>query len=228
MGIDYKDKIRKLLALAESPVEAEAKAALLKARELMAEHKLTVMDLGSAKKSAVKREVTSVTFNTRRDFWALELSNIIAPNYCCQAFSRTVKGKQTSTVGFIGLNDDFDVCVKVYNYAVDCIHSWIRQKVKKENLNAKSRRVVSDSFGFGFCAGLKAMFEEQNSNRDEWGLVLVVPREVQAEVDSMESKSISYTQQREQTAYDAGYQEGNNFDMGSRLAATNEGGTENV
>ena len=38
---DYKDKIRKLLALAQSPVEAEAKAALLKARELMAKHKLT-------------------------------------------------------------------------------------------------------------------------------------------------------------------------------------------
>lgn len=32
MATDYKDKIRKLLALAESPVEAEAKAALLKAR----------------------------------------------------------------------------------------------------------------------------------------------------------------------------------------------------
>lgn len=39
--VDYKEKIRKLLALAESPVEAEARAALLKARQLMAEHKLT-------------------------------------------------------------------------------------------------------------------------------------------------------------------------------------------
>ena len=38
--MDYKDKIRKLLALAESPSEAEAKAALLKARELMAKTSL--------------------------------------------------------------------------------------------------------------------------------------------------------------------------------------------
>lgn len=37
---DVKDKIAKLLALAESPNENEAKAALLRARELMAEHKL--------------------------------------------------------------------------------------------------------------------------------------------------------------------------------------------
>lgn len=39
--MDYRDKIKKFLALAESPNESEAKAALLKARELMAEHKLS-------------------------------------------------------------------------------------------------------------------------------------------------------------------------------------------
>lgn len=41
---DYKEKIRKLLALAESPNEHEARAALLKARQLMAEHKLSELD----------------------------------------------------------------------------------------------------------------------------------------------------------------------------------------
>ena len=35
--MDYKDKIRKLLALAKSPEPEEAKLALLKARKLMAE-----------------------------------------------------------------------------------------------------------------------------------------------------------------------------------------------
>ena len=39
--MDYKERIRKLLALAKSPEENEAKAALLKARRLIAEHKLT-------------------------------------------------------------------------------------------------------------------------------------------------------------------------------------------
>ena len=41
MEMNYKAKIKKLLALAESPVEAEAQAALLKAREMMAKHKLS-------------------------------------------------------------------------------------------------------------------------------------------------------------------------------------------
>ena len=45
MATNIKDKIAKLLALAESPNENEARAALLKARELMAEHKLRPEDV---------------------------------------------------------------------------------------------------------------------------------------------------------------------------------------
>ena len=45
MAGDYREKIRKLLALAESPNEHEAKAALIKAHQLMAEHGLNVRDL---------------------------------------------------------------------------------------------------------------------------------------------------------------------------------------
>lgn len=45
MEKDCREKIKKLLALAESPNEHEAKAALLKAKELMAEHKLSEMDV---------------------------------------------------------------------------------------------------------------------------------------------------------------------------------------
>lgn len=52
---DIKGKIRHLLALAESPNENEARAALLKARELMARHKLTEAELGEAERQAVRK-----------------------------------------------------------------------------------------------------------------------------------------------------------------------------
>lgn len=52
--MNYKDKISKLLALAQSPEEAEAKEALLKARKLMAEHKLTEADLEDDAQCTVK------------------------------------------------------------------------------------------------------------------------------------------------------------------------------
>ncbi len=48
MATNIKDKIAKLLALAESPNENEARAALLKARELMAGHKLRPEEIKKA------------------------------------------------------------------------------------------------------------------------------------------------------------------------------------
>lgn len=59
--MDYKDKIRKLLALAKSPEPEEAKFALLKARKLMAEHKLSERDLE-------ERNTTVITGHRREVF----------------------------------------------------------------------------------------------------------------------------------------------------------------
>ena len=62
---DYKEKIRRLLALAESPNEHEAKSALLKARELMAKHKLTEAELVDVKKQTVEKVLTDITRENR-------------------------------------------------------------------------------------------------------------------------------------------------------------------
>lgn len=56
MAQDIRDKIAKLLALADSPSEAEAKAALLKARELMAKHKLRPEEIKKAENVKVIKE----------------------------------------------------------------------------------------------------------------------------------------------------------------------------
>nr|DAZ56609.1 MAG TPA: Protein of unknown function (DUF2786) [Caudoviricetes sp.] len=50
MNNNIKERIAKLLALAESPNENEAKAALLKARALMVQHKLRPEECTAKKK----------------------------------------------------------------------------------------------------------------------------------------------------------------------------------
>ena len=55
------EKIARLLALASSPYEAEAKEALLKARQLMAEHKLRPEDINPQENSRVIRAHTGVS-----------------------------------------------------------------------------------------------------------------------------------------------------------------------
>lgn len=66
--MDYKDKIRKLLALAKSPEPEEAKFALLKARKLMAEHKLSERDLEERNTTVIKRAI-SETFSKKANSW---------------------------------------------------------------------------------------------------------------------------------------------------------------
>lgn len=114
MAIDYKEKIRKLLALAESPVEAEARAALLKARQLMAEHKLTERECREAEKQAVKDVLTDITCSKRREPWIVPLSATIGESYCCKGYRKRYHGQQTQHVGFIGLEDDVEICIAVY------------------------------------------------------------------------------------------------------------------
>lgn len=78
--MDYKDKIRKLLALAKSPEPEEAKLALLKARKLMAEHKLAERDLEERNTTVIKRAIGE-TFSKKANSWMDPLSIIIGENY---------------------------------------------------------------------------------------------------------------------------------------------------
>lgn len=48
--VDYKEKIKKLLALSKSPNEHEAQSALAKAQQLMAEHKISMAEVEDKKK----------------------------------------------------------------------------------------------------------------------------------------------------------------------------------
>ena len=63
---NHKERIRKILALAESPNEHEAKAALLKARQLMAEHKLSESEIRDTGKSNVLEVDSGLTCSKRR------------------------------------------------------------------------------------------------------------------------------------------------------------------
>ena len=78
MAQDIRDKIAKLLALADSPSEAEARAALLKARELMAKHKLRPEEIKKAENVKVIKETIGVSCTGMTDPWMPNLTSTIA------------------------------------------------------------------------------------------------------------------------------------------------------
>ena len=117
MATNIKDKIAKLLALAESPNENEAKAALLKARELMAEHKLRPEDVKKAKKEKVIRKVLDITCTAMTNPWAASLSAVVAEHYCCRAYRYRSAGSKKNKIGLVGLEEDFEIAQRIVIYS---------------------------------------------------------------------------------------------------------------
>lgn len=221
---EYKEKIRRLLALAESPNENEAKAALLKARELMARHKLTEKDIRDAEPQKVTRLLTDIICSKRRDPWCINLSAIIGENYCCKALRNHNKGHQTQTIGFIGFEDDVALCAEIYKYAVDCVRSEVK-RIKRQYADYSSDYIKRQcsSFGFGFIAGLRATFAKQTEEHQQWGLVLVTPKEVQDAADRIGKPTRFHSRSQDtlyRSEYTNGYKQGQEFDPQHRLKAT--------
>lgn len=226
MDKDYREKIRKLLALAESPNEYEAKAALLKARELMAEHKLSESELKEIGKKEVRDIHSGVTCSKRRDPWAIDLGTVISEHYCCRGFRSHRKGKQTQEMCFVGLEDDVEIYVEIYKYAVDCIRAGI-ERVKRncpEWLPDKYVKMKTNGYGYGFVWGIYDALEAQEEEKSEegWGLVLSCPQEVNDYIDANRTSQPFKVKARNELdvgCYNKGLKDGKEWDPGKRITA---------
>jgi hypothetical protein len=224
---NYKEKIRKLLALAESDNENEAKSALLKAKRLMAEHKLTEADVRDCDKSEVVRVTTDFTCSKRREFWMMDLSCVIAQNFCCQSIAKRAVGNQTCTVGFLGFAEDVEVCIEIFKYAVDCVRSNIKAiKKKYADCDTSSVKRVCDGYGYGFASGVYEAFAAQmKEDESGWGLVMTVPTEVKEYLqknhfEKTDTRCAAH-QNMARSGFNAGYEDGKKFSPGTKLAAAN-------
>ena len=221
---DYKEKIRKLLNLAESPVEAEARVALLKARQLMAEHKLREEDCLEPEKFKVKKALIGITCTKRLNAWITDLSAVIAENYCCTAWRCGKHGKQTVEIGFIGFEDDFEVCERIFRYAVDCVLSYCKtmRKEYRDIYTGKHISKMCDAYGYGFVHGVMEAFERQTQENQQWGIVLVIPQEVRNKAAEMGDATVFKGTAKSQhiselEAMQKGYADGQEFDPTKRL-----------
>ena len=220
MNKDYKDKIRKLLSLAQSDNDHEAKAALLKAKQLMAEHKIAEVDIIDVVNQKVLRKHTSITYTCHTKPWLANLSRIIADNYCCKNFMSKYKGSQTKEVCFVGLEDDVELCNEIYKYAVDTIDVNVKKLLKgKSKYGARYKKIIYDSYANGFLEGLEEAFNKQKDESD-WGLVMVTPQAVIDNISDLKNfKSVSHNYGQENSAYDKGSEDGKNFDPGKKVTA---------
>lgn len=179
-----RDKIAKLLELAGSPNEHEAKAALYKARALMAEHKLRPEEIQKPTKEEVIREDLDIVFTEYSTGWIRFLSYVIASQFCCHSLCSHFKGSKQYHIALVGLRSDLELCKAVLLYAIDCAKSGCdraRKAVQKAGGSVREQTAAAKAYGVGFYMGVNEMYEEQNrehADQSEWGLVMQTPQPV--------------------------------------------------
>lgn len=186
---NIKDKIKKLLALATSSNENEARDALLKARELMAKNKLSDADFETKEIKMTYLRCDAAKWTTDSgDIWMTGLCKLICDNYLCAASWGTPKGSRTHVLYINGLEDDAELCKTVVEYAVGFVRGAIKV-LQRRNRNGDAR-AIAKSYAEGFILGLEMAFEEQKEDHPEWGLVVVKPKEVQEYEEKLGTRSV--------------------------------------
>lgn len=210
--MDIRDKIKKLLALATSPNENEAKAALLKAKKLMMDHKISeaeVQDLNE--QELVHLQCDDIRWTTDSgEIWITSLADLIADNHLCSCSWLTRKGTRTHILHIHGLGTDVELCKSVIEYAVGFVRSRI--KIEQRRRSSSDPKAVAASYAKGFILGMELMYDEQKDEHPEWGLVVSKPQEVDEFMKSLGKKSVRTKQTEfDPMAYMKGQNDGRQF-----------------
>lgn len=184
--MNIKEKIKKLLALSASPNENEAKAALLKAKELMAKHKMTEDDFVNKESKLTNLECDVKWTTDSGDIWVNTLCAMLCENYLCTASWTTPYKTRTHILVITGLEEDVELCKTVVEYAVGFVRGAIKELQKK----SKNPKTTAKCYAEGFILGLELAFEEQKEEHQEWGLVMVKPKEVEDYEKNLKTRQV--------------------------------------
>lgn len=225
MEANIKDRIKKLLALGRSPNPNEANYAILKAKKLMVEYKLTERELLRHDENPIKVD-SDIYYTTRSEHWMTGLADVISENNCCVFYMVTPSGSQRHYIIFHGYEEDALICNSIFAYAVDCVRTQIKAIKKVMKLNEQPANIINEAcetYGKGFYEGLDDAYTTQEYVHQEWGLVMVAPPEVKAILEPMERAHIKEKNHDDHYSFYAqGYREGKVFTTQNKLADTKE------
>lgn len=210
------EKIEKLIALSGSDNENEAKAAMLKAQELMAKYEIEQDRIDPERKK--ERPVVCFTSPMFRDDWCVDVGSLIANNFRCRAIiSQRRNSGGAYRLKFFGFEEDAEISINVFNYAVKVIRKRMATlRAIYRDAEREFGRNEKMAYVDGFCSGLYRNFEEQKKQSESFALALLVPEAVVKFVDEIpgmeEYNRREYQQKHENDVLrQAGYVDGKAF-----------------
>jgi hypothetical protein len=213
------DRVKKLLALAESDNENEAAVAAGAAQRLLLEYNLTISDLSKVTKEDSSIEEKAIDVQGRLSAWRLTLCEGIVRAFGCRVLISKGYGKTSLLV--VGAPNDVAVAQVTYEYLTDVVN-----KLTKRNARGGGR-TYANSYRRGVVARLQERLEEQTKQNKEdlqkkateAGIALVL-RKQQNLSDYMRKFSGTYRSANaslDYGAYSSGYQDGDNVSLNRQV-----------
>lgn len=167
------EKVKKLLALAgNNPSEEEAKAASLKAQQLMAEYNLTLSEADEDKKLEFANSSYACGVDNQ---WKYGLAAVIAKNFRCEYYWL---GKKILV--FYGYKADCEIAREVFGFLFKVCKKRMTQVADKAYAETGTSRGVRYSYTKGFVQGIKEVLDAQCT-----ALMIVTPKEVTTSFEEM-------------------------------------------
>lgn len=220
-------KIQGLLAIAnDNKSDEESQSAFIMAQKLMMKYDISMGQIESKKENETVEE-GQVTVHKKLFWWERKLAQIISQNFRVKFFynNKFLKGNKNvkRAIVFLGFKKDVELAKEMYILAYDVITHYSKRFIDKqyeEKRHLRLNRITMEyknSYMRGFLEGMNDRFKEQVEQMEqEYGLMVLVPKEVQSTYDEMfeGNKGISYRLPKigEVDAYRKGYSEGHQVD----------------
>ena len=220
------DKVKKLLALAESDNENEAAAAAGAAQRLLLEHNLTISDVSKVTQEDATIEEKAVDVQGRLSAWRLSLCEGVATALGCRVLISKGYGKTSLLI--VGAPNDVCVAQVTYEYLIGVVDKLTRQNARGWG------RTYANSYRQGIVARLQERLraqtkqnkEELKEKATEVGTALVLRKE-QNLSDYMNKFKGTYrsgNSSLDYGAYSSGYQDGEGVSLNQQLETSPQKG----
>ncbi|WP_341531308.1 DUF2786 domain-containing protein (plasmid) [Nostoc sp. UHCC 0302] len=159
------DKIKKLLALSQSPNEAEAMAAFAKAQEMLTRHNLSLADLGDSKAQQVQEEIV---FEWQRlvSWKVILMAGVCQANYC---FDFTRKNHHGLQLIILGRPINIASARIQFEYLMETIERLAKQ-TKGDACGGQSLRKFQNAFKLGAANRLAVRIIENSERQKREGI----------------------------------------------------------
>jgi hypothetical protein len=169
------EKIKKLLALADSSNEHEAALAASHAQRMLSEHNLAMADIDASHQSS-KADTIETTISKSLPKWLRQLTAGVSSAFDCQAVHHPTTGKMT----FIGVGADLKVAVYTFTYldrTVRMLCGSFMKQYAKDAITNRHRELMRQSYYLGAVSTITTRLREQKRKTPVTTGALVIVKE---------------------------------------------------